>query len=264
MKKYSILVVDDDVTFALMLKTWLIKKGYVADTASSVASAKKKIAENAYSLVLTDMRLPDSDGIELLQWLLAKGNAVPVIVMTNFAEIQNAVNSMKLGAFDYLSKPVNPSELERKISEALKHAEEKCPAEKAMEAEKKNYGPESQAFIEGSSDEAKQLYQYVNLVAPTNMSVLICGESGTGKEHIAHLIHERSKRSGKPFVAVDCGSIPAELAVSEFFGHTKGSFTGAFDDKTGAFEAANGGTLFLDEVGNLGYETQMHLLRELP
>ena len=263
MKKYSILVVDDDVTFALMLKTWLIKKGYVADTASSVASAKKKIAENAYSLVLTDMRLPDSDGIELLQWLLAKGNAVPVIVMTNFAEIQNAVNSMKLGAFDYLSKPVNPSELERKISEALKHAEEKCPAEKAMEAEKKNYGPESQVFIEGSSDEAKQLYQYVNLVAPTNMSVLICGESGTGKEHIAHLIHERSKRSGKPFVAVDCGSIPAELAVSEFFGHTKGSFTGAFDDKTGAFEAANGGTLFLDEVGNLGYETQMHLLRAL-
>ena len=263
MKKYSILVVDDDVTFALMLKTWLIKKGYVADTASSVASAKKKIAGNAYSLVLTDMRLPDSDGIELLQWLLAKGNAVPVIVMTNFAEIQNAVNSMKLGAFDYLSKPVNPSELERKISEALKHAEEKCPAEKAMEAEKKNYGPESQAFIEGSSDEAKQLYQYVNLVAPTNMSVLICGESGTGKEHIAHLIHERSKRSGKPFVAVDCGSIPAELAVSEFFGHTKGSFTGAFDDKTGAFEAANGGTLFLDEVGNLGYETQMHLLRAL-
>ena len=262
MSKYCILVVDDDVTFALMLKTWLTKKGFDADTVSSVSSAKKKISGKEYSLVLTDMRLPDSDGIDLLQWMSGRDRYVPVIVMTNFAEIQNAVNSMKLGAFDYLSKPVNPSELERKISEALKHSGRK---QASAEAEPDGGGKADagQPFIEGNSDAAKQLYQYVNLVAPTNMSVLICGESGTGKEHIAHLIHERSKRAGKPFVAIDCGSIPTELAGSEFFGHAKGSFTGAIDDKTGAFEAANGGTLFLDEVGNLSYETQMHLLRAL-
>lgn len=254
----NILIVDDDVTFALMLKTWLGKHGFDSDTVSSVAAAKKRFKERDYSIVLTDMRLPDSDGIDLLQWMSVQKPGIPVIVMTNFAEIQNAVNSMKLGAFDYLSKPVNPSELLDKISEALKHTSKADSVDGTQEP-----AVEQVDFIEGNSDASKLLYQYVNLVAPTNMSVLICGESGTGKEHIAHLIHSRSKRSGKPFVAIDCGSIPAELAGSEFFGHTKGSFTGAFSDKIGAFEAANGGTVFLDEVGNLGYETQMHLLRAL-
>ena len=254
----NILIVDDDVTFALMLKTWLGKHGFDSDTVSSVAAAKKRVKERDYSMVLTDMRLPDSDGIDLLQWMSVQKPGIPVIVMTNFAEIQNAVNSMKLGAFDYLSKPVNPSELLDKISEALKHTGKADSVDGTQEP-----AVEQVDFIEGNSDASKLLYQYVNLVAPTNMSVLICGESGTGKEHIAHLIHSRSKRSGKPFVAIDCGSIPAELAGSEFFGHTKGSFTGALSDKIGAFEAANGGTVFLDEVGNLGYETQMHLLRAL-
>ena len=254
----NILIVDDDVTFALMLKTWLGKHGFDSDTVSSVAAAKKRFKERDYSIVLTDMRLPDSDGIDLLQWMSVQKPGIPVIVMTNFAEIQNAVNSMKLGAFDYLSKPVNPSELLDKISEALKHTSKADSVDGTHEP-----AVEQVDFIEGNSDASKLLYQYVNLVAPTNMSVLICGESGTGKEHIAHLIHSRSKRSGKPFVAIDCGSIPAELAGSEFFGHTKGSFTGALSDKIGAFEAANGGTVFLDEVGNLGYETQMHLLRAL-
>ena len=254
----NILIVDDDVTFALMLKTWLGKHGFDSDTVSSVAAAKKRFKERDYSIVLTDMRLPDSDGIDLLQWMSVQKPVIPVIVMTNFAEIQNAVNSMKLGAFDYLSKPVNPSELLDKISEALKHTSKADSVDGTQEP-----AVEQVDFIEGNSDASKLLYQYVNLVAPTNMSVLICGESGTGKEHIAHLIHSRSKRSGKPFVAIDCGSIPAELAGSEFFGHTKGSFTGALSDKIGAFEAANGGTVFLDEVGNLGYETQMHLLRAL-
>ena len=254
----NILIVDDDVTFALMLKTWLGKHGFDSDTVSSVAAAKKRFKERDYSIVLTDMRLPDSDGIDLLQWMSVQKPGIPVIVMTNFAEIQNAVNSMKLGAFDYLSKPVNPSELLDKISEALKHTGKADSVDGTQEP-----AVEQVDFIEGNSDASKLLYQYVNLVAPTNMSVLICGESGTGKEHIAHLIHSRSKRSGKPFVAIDCGSIPAELAGSEFFGHTKGSFTGALSDKIGAFEAANGGTVFLDEVGNLGYETQMHLLRAL-
>lgn len=259
MSKNKILIVDDDVTFALMLKTWLVKKGFEADSVSSVNAAKSKIKESGYSLILTDMRLPDSDGIALLQWISGNNKQIPVIVMTNFAEIQNAVNSMKLGAFDYLSKPVNPNELLKKISDALKQeVDVKASASVVEKSDSENID-----YIEGNSDAAKQLYQYVNLVAPTNMSVLICGESGTGKEHIAHLMHERSKRKGKPFVAIDCGAIPTELAGSEFFGHTKGSFTGALADKVGAFEAANGGTLFLDEIGNLGYETQIHLLRAL-
>lgn len=263
MKGDKILIVDDDVTFALMLKTWLQKKGFETDTASSVGAAKKRIKDTGYSLVLTDMRLPDADGITLLQWLSDFDGSIPVIVMTNFAEIQNAVNSMKLGAFDYLSKPINPSELLDKISEALKSRTSGSRQKEKTTVAKAENKPLEQSFIEGNSDLSRQLYQYVDLVAPTNMSVLICGASGTGKEHVARLIHERSKRKGKPFVAVDCGAIPNELAGSEFFGHTKGSFTGAVEDKIGAFEAANGGTVFLDEVGNLSYDTQIHLLRAL-
>ena len=192
---------------------------------------------------------------------------VPVIVMTSYAEIQNAVRCMKLGARDYVAKPVNPDELLKKIREALdapatvpgaapavKRPASAAPA--AVQGSQLNY-------IEGHSDAARRLYEFVRLVAPTNMSVLVNGASGTGKEHVAQLIHRESKRAGKPFVAVDCGAIPRELAASEFFGHVKGSFTGAVGDKTGAFEAANGGTLFLDEVGNLTYETQVQLLRAL-
>ena len=258
MDNKKILIVDDDVTFALMLKTWLGKKGFEADTASSVAAAKKKIQESDFALTLTDMRLPDADGITLLQWISDCNLSMPVIVMTNFAEIQNAVNSMKLGASDYLSKPINPSELLAKITEVLK-----IEKKEVVKKEEPKKAKSDASYIEGISDAAKQLYQYVNLVAPTNMSVLICGESGTGKEHIAHLIHTNGKRKDKPFVAIDCGSIPTELAASEFFGHLKGSFTGAVADKVGAFEAANGGTIFLDEIGNLNYETQIQLLRAL-
>lgn len=261
MEEIRILIVDDDITFALMLQTWLRKNGYEAESVTSVSSAKQKIKREPYSLILSDMRLPDEDGIALMQWLSANSMAIPVIVMTSFAEIQNAVNSMKLGACDYLSKPVNPSELLTKIAEALKSKKEDRQTGNTKIENNVETNPED--YIQGNSDLSRQLYQYVGLVAPTNMAVLICGESGTGKEHIARLIHQKSKRSKRPFVAIDCGSIPTELAVSEFFGHTKGSFTGALTDKEGAFEAANGGTLFLDEIGNLNYETQMHLLRAL-
>lgn len=252
-----ILIVDDDITFALMLRTWLSKRGFGVETAGSVAAARQALASGGFSLVLTDMRLPDDDGISLLQWLQERQAALPVIVMTGYAEIGNAVRSMKLGARDYVAKPVNPEELLKKIQEALA-----APVAEAAPAPVKKM-PEPLQYIEGRSDDARRLYEYVRLVAPTNMSVLINGASGTGKEHIAQLIHRGSKRAGKPFVAVDCGAIPRELAASEFFGHVKGSFTGALNDKTGAFEAANGGTLFLDEVGNLTYETQVQLLRAL-
>ena len=268
-----ILIVDDDITFALMLRTWLGKKGFGVDTAADIAAGRRLLAEGSYDLVLSDMRLPDGDGTDLLQWIAERGVTIPVIVMTGYAEIRNAVVSMKLGARDYVSKPVQPDELLRKIREALDapHPETAVSASAAMApapAKPRRKGDRALDegelnYIEGHSDASRKLYEYVRLVAPTNMSVLLEGASGTGKEHVAQLIHRESKRAGKPFVAVDCGAIPRDLAASEFFGHVKGAFTGALADKTGAFEAADGGTLFLDEVGNLGYETQVQLLRAL-
>ena len=261
-----ILIVDDDITFALMLRTWLSKRGFEVATASTVAAARTSLADGAFSLVLCDMRLPDEDGIALLQWMAGEGFETPVIVMTSYAEIQNAVRCMKLGARDYVSKPVNPDELLKKIREALEISDGAVAAEPkpARKSTSKVSAPTGRLdYIEGRSDASRRLYEYIRLVAPTNMSVLVNGASGTGKEHVAQLIHRNSKRAGKPFVAVDCGAIPRELAASEFFGHVKGSFTGAVSDKMGAFEAADGGTLFLDEVGNLTYETQVQLLRAL-
>ncbi|WP_273369843.1 sigma-54-dependent transcriptional regulator [Alistipes megaguti] len=264
-----ILIVDDDITFALMLRTWLSKRGFDVETASTVAAARTTLGDGGFSLVLSDMRLPDQDGIALLQWMSGAGIETPVIVMTSYAEIQNAVRCMKLGARDYVAKPVNPDELLKKIREALEKPVE-VPIEAPVEAKNARRGaakavpaPTPPDYIEGRSDASRRLYEYIRLVAPTNMSVLVNGASGTGKEHVAQLIHRNSKRAGKPFVAVDCGAIPRELAASEFFGHVKGSFTGAVSDKKGAFEAADGGTLFLDEVGNLTYETQVQLLRAL-
>ena len=264
-----ILIVDDDITFALMLRTWLSKRGFDVETASTVAAARTALGGGGFSLVLSDMRLPDQDGIALLQWMSGAGIETPVIVMTSYAEIQNAVRCMKLGARDYVAKPVNPDELLKKIREALEKPVE-VPLEAPVEAKNARRGAAKAApapapldYIEGRSDASRRLYEYIRLVAPTNMSVLVNGASGTGKEHVAQLIHRNSKRAGKPFVAVDCGAIPRELAASEFFGHVKGSFTGAVGDKKGAFEAADGGTLFLDEVGNLTYETQVQLLRAL-
>lgn len=277
--KKRILIVDDDITFALMLRTWLSKHGFEVESASSVAAARTILGNMSFELVLSDMRLPDEDGIALLQWMSGKGIVVPVIVMTSYAEIQNAVLCMKLGARDYVAKPVNPDELMKKIREALEAPVSESAAaplsDEAADASAVPAGPQRAAesrpkpaapalnYIEGRSDPARQLYEYIRLVAPTNMSVLINGASGTGKEHVAQLIHQCSKRAGKPFVAVDCGAIPRDLAASEFFGHVKGSFTGALSDKTGAFKSADGGTLFLDEVGNLSYETQVQLLRAL-
>ena len=254
----SILIVEDDLTFATMLKTWLGKKGYEVETASTNARARKLLTTRDYSLILSDLRLPDQDGIHLLSWLRDLQKATPVIIMTSYAEIQGAVLAMKEGAADYVSKPVQPDELLKKIKEAISQESKVVAAPKES---KENFA--TQNFLEGESEAARQLYNYVNLVAPTQMSVLINGASGTGKEYVAHRIHQLSKRADKPLIAIDCGSIPKDLAASEFFGHVKGSFTGALTDKVGAFEEANGGTLFLDEIGNLSYEVQVQLLRAL-
>ena len=264
----SILIIEDDITFGVMLKTWLTKKGFAVETASSISHARKLLVSNQYELILSDLRLPDGDGIQLLEWTNEKGMRLPLIIMTGYAEIQTAVAAIKSGASDYISKPVNPDELLKKINDALLNRQnvqnkDKAKSQERANDEHHNNNVWQENFLEGNSEAARQLFNYVRLVAPTSMSVLINGASGTGKEYVAHRIHQLSNRSDKPFIAIDCGSIPKELAASEFFGHVKGSFTGALTNKTGAFVAANGGTIFLDEIGNLSYEVQIQLLRAL-
>ena len=254
----SILIVEDDITFSLMLTTWLGKKGFRVQSVSSVKEAKQRMEGSFYDLVLSDLRLPDSDGIALLHWMKKQSITVPVILMTGYAEIQSAVLAMKSGAADYIAKPLNPEELLNKINESLV-----SNVESAAKQIPSSSLPEPNLYIEGQSAAARVLYEHVRLVAPTDMSVLVTGASGTGKEYVARRIHAESSRSKAPFVAVDCGAIPKDLAASEFFGHVKGSFTGAIDHKAGAFVAADGGTIFLDEIGNLSYAVQVQLLRAL-
>ena len=269
-----ILIVEDDIAFGTMLQTWLRKKGFEVDKATSVGAAVKLLVDTSVDLVLSDLRLPDHDGLRLLKWMREHNNNAPFIVMTNYAEVQNAVLAMKSGAADYIAKPVQPDILLQKIKDALSAAADVKPVQtapapaaptkqarqKAAKADKKEASPR---YIEGKSEASRQLYSYVELVAPTPMSVLILGASGTGKEYVARRIHELSPRHNRPFFALDCGAIPRDVAASEFFGHKKGAFTGADSDKRGAFEMANGGTLFLDEVGNLSYDVQVQLLRAL-
>ncbi len=264
----SILIIEDDVAFATMLKTFFEKRDYKVDNAFNAGEGLRKINSGSYDLILTDVRLPDRDGLEVLLEVKEHYPETQVIVMTNYAEIHMAVKAMKNGAFDYVSKPFQPEAILQTISNALSQGkvlqDEDAPAEVAVKEKKQTAKPLlTTEFVKGVSDAARKLNDYIDLVAPTNMSVLIVGESGTGKEQVAKSIHDKSKRKGAPFIAVDCGAIPKEIASSEFFGHIKGSFTGAIQDKTGHFEAANGGTLFLDEIGNLGYELQVQLLRAL-
>lgn len=252
----KILLVDDDTTFCLMLKTWLTKRGFDVEDVFSCEEALKRLQEKKFDVVLTDLRLPDKDGIYLLKTVKAATPRMQVILMTGYADIQTAVLSIKLGAFDYVSKPVIPDEILKKIQDAL-GKNDPVPVR-----ERKKTGEEV-PYIKGACEQADKLYEYIRLVGPTTMTVLIAGESGSGKEYIARLIHSMSSRKNAPFVAIDCGAIPKDLAASEFFGHVKGAFTGATADKTGYFVSASGGTIFLDEIGNLSYETQVQLLRAL-
>ena len=253
--KSKILVVEDDAAFGMMIQTWLRKNGYEVVLSSHFEQAKAEISAGGFNLILTDLRLPDGDGILLMTWVREKMKSkVPIIVMTGYAEVQTAVSAMKLGAFDYLKKPINPSVLEEKIVAALESSEEEAA---------ESFIPSKKQWVKGHSMAMQRLYKHVGLVAPTKFSVLILGESGTGKEYIARMIHDLSQYKDGPFVPVDCGSLSKELAPSELFGHLKGSFTSAIADKKGVFEQAKGGTVFLDEVGNLPYEVQMQLLRAL-
>ena len=278
----QILIVEDDLAFGTMLQTWLKKKGFDVEKVTNVGAAARWLTEggaDSVNLILSDLRLPDHDGLFLLTWMRKRNIAVPFIVMTHYAEVQNAVLAMKSGAADYIAKPVQPDILLQKINDALQAASAATPVSQPVSAASApvsasstnaaasyttaNASASVPKYLEGKSEASRQLYDYVRLVAPTPMSVLILGASGTGKEYVARRIHELSARKGKPFFALDCGAIPKDVAASEFFGHKKGAFTGADADKRGAFEVANGGTLFLDEVGNLSYDVQVQLLRAL-
>ena len=233
----TILIIEDDIVFSRSISNWLVKKGMKTECVTTLSNARKAISSTEFDLILADLRLPE--------WMNEKHFSIPFIIMTNYGQVENAVTAMRLGAINYLCKPVQPDKLLTLLSEV--------------------FGKDSKApeFYRGESAKAREMYRQIKLIAFADISVLLRGASGTGKEHIAYEIHAQSHRKNKPYVPIDCGAIPDELAASEFFGHQKGAFTGADCDKVGLFRAANGGTLFLDEIGNLSYKTQMLLLRAL-
>lgn len=248
----KILIIEDNLVLCRMLCNWLERKGLKTEHTSSALQARKLIAGTDAAVILSDIRLPDGDGVELLEWMNRQGFSIPFIVMTDYAEVSSAVRAMKLGAEDYLPKPVVPEKLYSLIDGIL------CRRQR----EDRKAGACTPVFHR-ESPKIKEMERLVRLVAPTTISVLVRGDNGTGKEYVAHSIHRASKRADKPFVAVDCGAIPEELAASEFFGHAKGAFTGAADSQDGVLKEAEGGTLFLDEAGNLPYKIQTLLLRAL-
>jgi len=248
----SILLIEDDLTFSRILEGFLTKKGYQVTTCHKGKDGLRAFESRSFDFILLDYRLPDTTGMDILLEIRKVNATVPVVIMTSFSDIRTAVKAIKSGAYEYITKPVNPDELLMILQQALKKERASPPPEAS-----------AQNIVWGSSVEAKELHDMIKLVAPTNMSVLIEGESGTGKENVARTIHSLSPRAKGPFVAVDCGSLSKELAGSELFGHVKGSFTGAVTDKIGQFEAAHKGTIFLDEVGNLSYDVQVKLLRAI-
>ena len=246
----KIIVLEDNTLFAEIVCRWLQREGWKTETVTSISRAKKLMEKaDPEDIVLADLRLLDGESTVLLEWMRKNGMEQPFIVMTDYAEVHTAVSAMKLGSIDYIPKKM----LEDKLMPVINGIVQKQMAVKHTLNTAPIFQRDSFAF--------RQIKERIRLVAPTDMSVFILGENGTGKEHIAQQIHAKSKRAGKPFVSVDCGSISPSLAQSAFFGHVKGAFTGADANKAGYFQEANGGTLFLDEVGNLPYEIQQMLLR---
>jgi two-component system response regulator HydG len=261
MKK--ILIIDDEVNVAILLSKFLTRNGFDVSTASSGNSGMEYLKNDEYALVLCDYRLEDTDGREMLRKIKTQYPKTGVIIITGYSDIKMAVELIKMGAYDYISKPLYPDEILNTVTKAIETRQALLDDDDAPApaAKVKKQVPLADGVVVGTSRASKELSRQIELVAPTNYSVIILGESGSGKEEVAKSIHLHSQRSGQPFIAMDCGSLTKELAASEFFGHEKGSFTGAFATKIGHFEMANGGTLFLDEVGNLSYEIQAALLR---
>ncbi len=263
--KKSVLVIDDDVDMCALLSRFLSKNGYIVDTAHSSSKGIEKFKAANFDIVISDFRLGEKkDGKDVLLEIKQHNPDTIVLIITGYSDIKIAVDVIKAGAYDYITKPLVPDEVLSVLSAALRKptntpvlAEDNFGTSKST---KKNEIFNSE-FLVGRSMSTKELYNQVEMVAPTNYSVILYGESGTGKEVIAKSIHELSNRKGHSFVAMDCGTLSKELAGSELFGHVKGAFTGAINDKVGHFELANGGTLFLDEVANLSSEIQASLLR---
>ena len=249
MDKTRIIVVEDNIVYCEFVCNLLAREGFRTVQAYHLSTAKKLLQQASDGdIVVSDLRLPDGDGIDLLRWMRKEGMTQPLIIMTNYAEVHTAVESMKLGSLDYIPKQLEEDKLMPLLHTILKE---------------RSIGRNRMPVFARDSSAFQKIMQQIRLVAPTDMSVLIFGENGTGKEHIAHHLHDKSKRAGKPFVPVDCGSLSKDLAPSAFFGHVKGAFTGADSTKKGYFNEAEGGTLFLDEVGNLALETQQMLLRAI-
>jgi two-component system, NtrC family, response regulator HydG len=259
-----ILLIDDDMDMCRLLGHFLQRKGFETDTAYTGAKGLAKFKESDFDVVLCDFRLGDIDGREVLQQVKAIKPSAVVIIITGYSDVKMAVDVMRHGAFDYIIKPLIPEDVINVINRGLNQANS-APADANTQnnlfSPAKKISVASEEFLTGISQCTIDLYKQIELVAPTNYSVILYGESGTGKEVVAKTIHQSSNRSEKPFIAVDCGILSRELAASELFGHIKGSFTGALSDKEGIFEVAEGGTLFLDEVSNLPLDVQTTLLR---
>lgn len=268
MAEYTLLIIDDDVDICMLLKRFFERKGYQVRIAFKGSEGLEIVKSEKVDLVLTDFRLPDKDGFEIIEAIKAINNKLPIIVITGYSDVNQAVKSIRLGAYEYVTKPIFPEEIFMLVEDALKKNKKTSgkllnknelltPA--AIPITKKPI----EDFLIPKSTYSQSIQKLIDLIAPTNMTVVITGESGTGKEVVARMIHQASTRKNGPFIPVDCGALPQELASSELFGHVKGAFTGATSDKKGSFELANGGTLFLDEIGNLSYENQVKLLRVL-
>ena len=269
----KILVIDDDNDMCLLLNRFLTRHGYEVAGMNSGKAAIDWMSKNQPDLVLCDFRLEDMTGAEILEKIKSMYPGTPVIIITGYSDVKDAVEVMKLGAYDYVTKPLFPDEILLTIKKALSGpGNESVPARPSTAAPGSNGSsspapakgrtlPGNDQYIMGDSSEFATIYKQIELVAPTNYSVIIYGESGSGKEAIAQQIHQKSKRAHKPFVAIDCGALSKELAGSELFGHEKGAFTGALNQKIGSFEIANEGTIFLDEIANLSYDIQVSLLR---
>lgn len=259
---HHLLIIDDDPDICLLLQKFFTKKGFTASTAPDGESAVAALKKNKIDVALCDFRLPDYTGIEILQKIRIISPDTRVIIITGYSDVNIAVDALKKGASDYVTKPLYPDEILLTVNEALARDVQGKQEKKGSTASSKNTPAVSkEAFVQGHSQQSQVVARHIALIAPTDMSVIILGETGTGKEYVARAIHQQSARQGGPFVAVDCGALPKDLAGSELFGHVKGAFTGAMQDKEGCFQLANGGTLFLDEIGNLSYENQIKMLR---
>ncbi|RMF95711.1 MAG: sigma-54-dependent Fis family transcriptional regulator [Candidatus Schekmanbacteria bacterium] len=256
----NILLVEDDESCRISLATILEEEGYSITTAENGRSAIKLLKEQKFSLLLTDLKLPDFDGLAVMKKAKALDSDIIVILLTAFASVESAIEAMKAGAYDYLSKPLNIDEVRLVIKKALR---EKNLVTENRELKKQLRGKIKFEEIVGTSEKMQGIYKMIEKVAETDSTVLIRGESGTGKELVARAIHFNSERRNYPFVTVNCSAIPKDLLESEFFGHTKGAFTGASSDRKGKFELAHRGTIFLDEIGNMDPELQVKILRAL-